>query len=220
MHMLKRGYWSTIGIFCLMLLAGCGRPSPLASSSSAASPTSTVTATAIPATPTTVSGSTTFTCPESLNGAQKTFSDTSMQFSFSYPAAWTETSCQRFTAGDGQQTILIGNLFSVSIAPRNGQTIQQWVNSRVDQYEVVTLGTLAVPHAQEAATVSVAPSATSDPDKPFAAEPFVQTFAIVAGSQYFYTVNGFVAQMSMTDTMPGLSRQQLAQQVVSTFVVA
>lgn len=138
---------------------------------------------------------------------------------FQLTAAWTETSCQRFTGNDGQQTLFIGNLFSVSIMPRSGQSIQQWVNTQTNQYETVTLGALTDTQAQAAATVSAAPSAITDPNKPFDAEPFWSTFAIVAGSHSIYMVNGFIAQMSMTDTIPNLSRQQLAQQVVSTFIV-
>ena len=231
--MLKRGRFEQIGMIvaCLMLLAGCAAnattapqaranpPAMLASTTPTASPSPIpATPTPIPATPTAVI--TTFACPAATTGAQKTFSDTSMRFSFSYPAAWTENDCQRIITSDGGQTLVIGNLFSVSIAPRNAQTIQQWVNAQANQYEIVTLGQLADSHAQEAATVSAAPSATSDPNKPFDAEPFASAIAVVAGSQYFYTVNGFVAQMSMTGTAPNLSRQQLAQQIVSTFVVA
>lgn len=231
--MLKCGRFEQIGmvIACLVLLAGCAanattspqaRANPtatLASTTPTTTPTTTpATPTPIPATPTAVI--TTFACPAAITGAQKTFSDTSMRFSFTYPAAWTENDCQRIITSDGRQTIVIGNLFSVNIAPRNAQTIQQWVDAQANQYEIVTLGQLADSHAQEAATVSAAPSATSDPNKPFDAEPFASAMAVVAGSQYFYTVNDFVAQMSMTDTMPNLSRQQFAQQIISTFVVA
>jgi hypothetical protein len=203
---------------CLVLLGGCGATQPVANSANGATPTTTIAQTTPPANPT--SATTTFTCPVTLNGAQKTFTDTSMQFSFSYPAAWTESNCQRFAGNDGQQTLFIGNLFSVSVMPRGGRAIQQWVNAQSNQYEIVTLGALTVPQAQEAATISVAPSATSDPNKAFDAEPFAQSFAIVAGTRSFYVVNGFVAQFSITDTMPNLTRQQLAQQIVTTFAVS
>lgn len=203
---------------CLILLGGCGATQTLTNSANGATLTTTIAPTTPLTNPTSVT--TTFTCPATLNGAQKTFTDTSMQFSFSYPAAWTESNCQRFAGNDGQQTLFIGNLFSISVMPRNGQTIQQWVNTQANQYEIVTLGALTVPQAQEAATVSVAPSAISDPAKAFDAEPFAQSFAIVAGTHSFYVVNGFVAQLSMTDTMPNLTRQQLAQQIVTTFAVS
>jgi hypothetical protein len=153
-----------------------------------------------------------------LNGTQKVFSDSQMQLSFSYPAAWTENNCQRFVSADGDESLFIGNLFSVAMLPRSGQTIQQWVSAQTDQYEVVTLGSLAVPHAQSAATVSAQPAATPNPNKPFDAEPFSQAMAIVAGSQHFYEVDFLIADMDATDTAPG-SLQVLAQQVVTTFVV-
>ncbi len=219
--MLRRRYRAWAGALALcLLMAGCGASQPVASSTHTATLAPTVTATAIPATATSTPALTTFTCDSTATGSTRLFSDTSMQLSFSYPATWTENSCQRIQGPNGQQTLIIGNLFSVTATPRNGESIQQWVQAQANQYEVVTLGALSVQHAQDAATVSVNPSATSDPNKPFDAEPFAQTFAIVAGAQFFYTVYGFIAQMSMTDTMPNLSRQQLAQQIVSTFTVA
>lgn len=216
--------WALAGtiVICLVALVGCGAPQPIANSTVALTSAPTNTPTALPATPTvTLAPATTatFACPAASAGSGKVFSDSAMRFSFSYPAAWTETSCQRFTGNDGQQTLFIGNLFSVSIMPRSGQSIQQWVNTQTNQYETVTLGALTDTQAQAAATVSAAPSAITDPNKPFDAEPFWSTFAIVAGSHSIYMVNGFIAQMSMTDTIPNLSRQQLAQQVVSTFIV-
>ncbi len=214
--------WALAGtiVICLAALAGCGAPQPITDSTMAPTSAATDSPTALPATSTPASAPvTTFACPTNSAGSGKVFSDSAMQFSFSYPAAWTENSCQRFTGNNGQQTLFIGNLFSVSIMPRNGQSIQQWVNTQTNQYEIVTLGALTDTQAQAAATVSAAPSATTDPNKAFDAEPFSSTFAIVAGSHSFYMVNGFVAQMSMTDTMPNLSLQQMAQQVVSTFIV-
>lgn len=217
--MLKRTCWAWVGaiVTCLALLAGCSATKPVTTSaSSATSILTTSTPTTSLMTPTPASSATTFTCPATLNGAQKTFTDTSMPLSFSYPAAWTESRCQRFMGNDGLQTLFIGNLFSVGVMPRNGQTIQQWVSAQTNQYEVVTLGALTVPQAQEAATISVAPSATSDPNKAFDAEPFASTFAIVAGSHSFYVINSFNVQFSMTDTQANPSQ---AQQIVTTFIV-
>lgn len=220
-RMLRRHSWLWAGVLAIcLLLAGCGASQPATSSANTATPAPTVTPTAVPAMATSTPTMTKFTCASSLAGSTRLFSDPSMQLSFSYPAAWTENSCQRIQGSGSQQTLIIGNLFSITMTPRNGQSVHQWVQDQANQYEVVTLGALTVQHAQEAATVSVNPSATSDPSKPFDAEPFTQTFAIVAGSQSFYVVNGFVAQMNMTDTIPNLSRQQLAQQIVSTFSVA
>ncbi len=217
----RRHRWAWAGVLAICLvLAGCDASQPVASSTTTATPAPMVTPTAIPAMATSTPAMTTFTCGSVSTGSTKLFNDTAMRLSFSYPATWTENSCQRIQGPGSQQTLIIGNLFSVTVAPRSGQSIQQWVQDQANQYEVVTLGTLTDQHAQDAATVSVNPSATSDPNKPFDAEPFAQTFAIVAGAQSIYAVNSFIAQMSMTDTMPNLSRQQLAQQIVSTFTVA
>lgn len=217
----RRRYWAWAGALAICLaLAGCDASQPVASSTTTATPVPIATPTAPLATATSTPALTTFTCGSVSTGSTKLFNDTAMRLSFSYPAAWTENSCQRIQGPDSQQTLIIGNLFSVTMVPRSGQSIHQWVQYQANQYEVVTLGALTVQHAHEAATISVNPSATSDPSKPFDAEPLAQTFAIVAGSQSFYIVNGFIAQMSVTDTTPNLSRQQLAQQVVSTFIVA
>jgi len=143
-----------------------------------------------------------------------------MQFSFSYPAAWTENECQRVVVSDGTQTLHIGNLFWVARVPRAGMTIQQWVSSQTNQYEVVTLRPLTDSHAQSAVTISAQPAATPDPNKPFDAEPLSDTLAIVAGSQYFYEVGSLIAVVNETDTTPPLWSQQLAQQIVGTFVVS
>jgi hypothetical protein len=144
----------------LAVLAGCGgvqtgttsrqptlTPLVAATSTVASSPTDA-------ATPV----SSTFTCPATLNGTQKVFADSQLQLSYSYPAAWTENNCQRFVAADGREKLFIGNLFSVTMTPRSGQTIEQWVGAQTDQYEVITLGPLTVPHAQSAATISAQPA--------------------------------------------------------------
>jgi hypothetical protein len=217
----RRWTWAGVLAICLVL-AGCNAFQPTASTANSATPAPLVTPTAILATATSTPATitTAFTCESKSVGALKLFNDTSMQLSFSYPATWTEKSCQRVQGPGSQQTLVIGNLFNVTATPRNGQSIERWVQAQTNQYEVVTLNALAVQHAQEAATVLASPSAVSDPSRPFDSEPFVQTLAIVAGSRSFYVVTGFIAQMSMTDTVPNLSRQQLAQQIVGTFNVA
>lgn len=222
--MLSRGNWGRMAaiITSLLLVAGCGMGQSATDSANAATatPNPTATATVVSATPTPAVIA--FTCPTTPTGAGSTIFDyPQMQFGFFYPATWTESDCRRMVGADGQQTVFIGNLFSVTTSPRKGQTIQQWVNAQTNQYEIVTLGSLSVPHAPGAmaATVSAKPSTTSDPNKPFDAEPFASAFAIVAGTHLFYTINGFVAQMNTTDTTPNLSRQQLAQRIVSTFIV-
>lgn len=174
------------------------------------------TATATPTPP----QSGTFTCPVTVSGSQNVFFDAATGLRFSYPAAWTESTCQRSVNPDGTQGLLIGNIFSVGVVPRNGQSIQQWVDGQTDtKNEVVTLNPLTVVHADSAVTVSAQRTPNTDPTLEWDKEPFSQTFAIVAGSQHFYIVHNLLAQMSMSDTMPGLSLQQLAQQVVTTFDV-
>ena len=203
-----------------VLLAACGG-APTGSDRSA-SPTATATvtpnATATFAPPVTQ----TFTCPATVNGAVKIFSDSGTGLQFDYPAAWTEKDCQRFVAENispsgstiAGQSIVIGNLFIVAVSPRRGLAIQQLVNQVEGSDETVTLTPLAIAHAVAAAqlSVTVSPAATHPPR-------FAQTLAIVEGSQNFYEVSGLVAQMSMTDTMPGISNAALIQQVVTTFDV-
>jgi hypothetical protein len=99
-------------------------------------------------------------------------------------------------------------------------TIQQWVASQVDTpNETVTLRPLAVPGALDAATITASPTATANLTKPFDAEPFSQTIAMVEGSQYFYQVVSLIALEDATDTGSPYSWEQLDQQVVTTFVV-
>ena len=160
---------------------------------------------------------TTFACPTSVapDGTTKTFSDPQFGFSFSYPAAWTEDDCQQVFANE----VLIGNLFFVYVMPREGRTIAQWVAATKTPEETVTLTPLADPHAVEAVRVTVTFPNGPGPT-PQAFQPFVQTLALVAGTHTFYSVGKFIAQMSLTDTIPHFSGVQLAQQVVSTFDVS
>ncbi|MGZ3599595.1 MAG: hypothetical protein ACXWQ5_07735 [Ktedonobacterales bacterium] len=177
-------------------------------------PTATVTSTPT-ATPTSRAlGQTAFICSAITGGTVKVFTDPATGLTFSYPAAWTESNCTRFTSADGTQTLLIGNVFFVTVTPRQGQTIRQWVSAQAQPNETITLTPLSVRHAVEAASVTVQLGQGATPN-----EPFVQTMAIVAGTSRFYNVTTLIAQMSMTDTMPGISNAQLIQQVVSTFDV-
>ena len=198
-----------------VLFAGCSATS--ANISTPATHTPAATATTAPATPTStpLPTNTTFTCPATINGSSKVFTDSATSLSFSYPAAWTEADCQRIVGANGEQTLIIGNVFLVSVTPRNGLTIQQWVNQQTDTNETVTLAPLSVSHAQAAVSVTVGLGPNAGPN-----EPFLQALAIVAGSQSFYQVNGLIAQMSVTDTMPGESNTNLVQQVVTTFDVS
>lgn len=225
-----RGLHRLIGLILIALLfTGCSATSamtsPTATSSAiAASATTTATTSAMTtgasATATAVAiqtppPSTTFTCPVTTNGSSNVFRDSATGLSFSYPASWTEASCQRIgKPTDPQQTLFIGNVFSVYVTPRNGLTIEQWVNQQADQNETVTLTPLTVAHAVAAAAVTIKLGPNAGPE-----EPFIQTIAIVAGSQNFYQVNGLIAQMSVADTMPGESNANLTQQVVTTFNV-
>ena len=204
----------------LTMLAGCGGSSSagVAQTATATSlPTATATATLAP-TATATSGMTSFTCPETISGSQKDFYDSQLGLRFSFPATWTENGCERDVEANGTQSVLIGNLFRVITAPRDGLTIQQWVNQQVDTpNETVTLSPLTAPGATSADEVQAAP--TSNASKPFDSEPFSQTDAIVAGTQQFYEVVGLIAMVNTTDTAPPLSHDQLTRQVVSTFQV-
>ena len=195
----------------VILLAACGStptaqtPStPTATFAPTASPTATATATATFVVP---NGD--IACPETTSGTTTTFADTQTGLSFTFPASWTEHYCQ----GSSGQGMLVGNLFSVALQPRNGQTIQQMVDATKVSGEMVTLTSLADPHVAAADTVSVSFANGQGSDR----DPFVQTFAIVQGSQQFYLVYRLLAQMNMTDTVVG-SPDQL-RQVVTTFVV-
>lgn len=183
-------------------------------------PTASATAAATPSPTAPALAQTRFTCPETADGSRKIFFDAATGLRFSYPATWTEHDCVRMGPENGAQTLLIGSLFFVVVVPRNGLTIQQWIDHQADpQNEQVSLAPLTVAHAVAAVTVHVGPTPNADPSKPFAAEPLVQTKAIVAGSQYFYCVNSLIALYSLTDTAPSMSNDQLVQQVVTTFDV-
>jgi hypothetical protein len=213
-----RRTWKTTCVLCvsLVMLAGCG------GASSASVPTATIPPTVAPAptaTATPHAVQTTFTCPTTVNGSEKVFADASLQLSFTFPASWTEHDCERTVAPDGTQSLWIGNLFNVETCPRNGLMIQQWVASRVDTpNETVTLNPLAVPGAVEGAAVRATPTPAAA-NQPFQSEPFASTIAVVAGTQQFYEVYRFIAEISVTDTGPPLSGAELAQQVVTTFIV-
>lgn len=215
--MWRRGQAITIGILCVLSAAGmvaCGGV-PAAS----VSPTNTVAPTATstpPATATSPTGATQtdFTCPTTKSGSTTTFRDAQSGLSFSYTSAWTEQQCTRIDGGNGVETLLIGNLFSVSVFPRGGQTAQEYVNATKDANESVTLTPFTAAHA--VAAYAVADTIGANPQ---AEEPFAQTLAIVEGSQSFYQVNEFIAQMSISDTMPGVYGSKMVRQVVSTFAV-
>lgn len=211
-------HWLGVALLSV-LLTGC------ASAPSGGASITSPTATAILAPTVTVTPGVTqasFVCPTIVSGASKVFSDNATSISFSYPAAWTENDCQRYIAENispygsspAQQSVLVGNLFIITVWPRNGLTIQQWVNQRTTPDESVTLTPLTMAHANAAVTVAVtvSPQATTPP-------PLSQTLAIVAGSQNFYEVTNLVAQMSMTDTIPPLTHAQLVQQIVTTIEV-
>ncbi len=206
--------WSVLAAL-LMVLAACGSgsagratdtPSPTETPTSA--PTATATSVLVSATPR-PNGS--YVCPTTTSGATTTYNDSQFALRFSYPATWTEHDCQQLS----DTTILIGNLFFVNKYPRNGQTIAQWVDATKASGETVTLAPLTVPGAVEGAQVSDTLSGNTSPRD----ARFLQSMAIVAGSHDFYVVRDILAQMSMTDTNPLLSKAQLAEQVVTTFAV-
>lgn len=208
-------------LLLIALLAGC------ASAPTGAATTPLPTATLQPPAPTALATTAplttqTFTCPATTSGSLKVFLDSASGLKFSYPAAWTEKDCQRNVAENispsgssvAGQSILVGNLFIVAVAPRRDLTIQQFVSDVEGTDETVKLTPLTVAHAVAADRlfITVAPTAAQPPR-------FAQTLAIIAGSRSFYEVSSLNAQMSMTDTLPGLSATQLVQQVVTTFDV-
>jgi hypothetical protein len=195
-------------VLLVLVLAGCGIP--FARGSNAGQPTAT--APSGESTPTVVvTSQQTFTCPAMASGQQKVFADNETGLRFSYPAAWTESDCQRLHISDGSEILLIGNLFHVRVVARNGLTVQQWVNQQATKDETVSLSPLTVKHADSAYTVSttVGPNGQSD-------ESFAETFAIVAGSANFYEVISLLAQESDEDTLPNVP---LVPVVVQTFDV-
>jgi hypothetical protein len=180
------------------LLAGCATGPTGVFTTLPSLPTATL-ATAPTATATTAPLTTiAFTCPATVNGAVKVFSDSVSGLTFDYPATWTEKDCHRYVAENigpngstiAGQSILIGNLFIVAVAPHRGLTIQQFVSDVQGSDETVTLTPLTVTHAVEADTLKVTISST-------AAQPprFAQTLAIIAGTQSFYEVSGLVLQL-------------------------
>jgi hypothetical protein len=194
-----------LGAALSMLVAACAGPgssavggaaTPTLSPTTVASPVSTATPAATATVTPRPAGIFAFTCSTVVAGQTKTFTDPQLGLSFSYPAAWTENECAQFSAS----TIRVGNLFFVTAIPREGRTIAQWVDATKAADEVVTLTPLADPYAVEAATVDV--TFPSGPDAtPPSLQPFIQTFAIVAGARNFYVVGEVIAQISMTDTL-------------------
>jgi hypothetical protein len=148
-----RGIW--IGLFLMLILvivslAGCGgagsASGPQSTSTSTPTATSAPTTTAAPTATVTPLPLGTIACPTMISpdGSAKIFTDPPLGFSFAYPAAWTENICQQGATG-----VLIGNLFSVSLTPRQGRTIAQWVDATKTPEETVTLTPLTDPHAVE-----------------------------------------------------------------------
>jgi hypothetical protein len=191
-----------------LALAGCGSGTVVVSSATPTPtwiyfPTSTPTATPWPTSTVKQISDTKFACPVTVSGSQKVFFDSETGLKFSFLASLTETQCERWVNSDGSESLWIGNMFHVYVAPRPaGVTIQQWVNQQTDQYEVVTLTPLTVAHAESAVSVKVEPTATPGP-RGFGAEPFNQTDAIVAGTQRFYEVDHLIAEMNTTDSAGG-----------------
>jgi hypothetical protein len=202
------------------LLAGCGASSSVIGQATATTqvPTAALaTATPSPTATTAVVSQTSFACPAAVNGSLTVFSDAETGVTFSYQAAWTEHDCVRTVLADGSESLLIGNLFRVGVAPRKGLTIQQWVDQRTDKNEIVTLTPLTVKHADAAVTVTDAPAPNYTSSRPFDAEPFASTSAIIAGSQQFYQVSTLIAEVNVTDSTA--SSHDAFVQVIASFDV-
>lgn len=200
------------------LLASCaGAPAAGARLTSTATPPPTPTAAvALPtATATPATTAVTFTCPVTASHSTNVFYDSQTGLQFNFPSTWTEKACQRVIAynSDGSvagQSLAIGNLFHIAVSPRQGMTIQQFVTSVEGTDETVTLTPITVSHAVEADSLAVTAA-------PGAALPirFLQTIAIIAGTQNFYEVISLIAQTDFTDTMP----DQPIANVIATFDV-
>lgn len=139
----------------------------------------------------------TFTCPAVSDGTSKTFTDSATGFSFSYPASWTETQCQRTVEGDGTVDLNIGQVFNVAVIPRTGMDAAAWVQDQVTvgTGETATTTPITVKHAMEAYQITDNIGPTT-PDN----RPLLQARYIIMGSRSLYVIYLAFAQTG-TDTM-------------------
>lgn len=207
-----------IGVWALASLAGCGSASgarqsatrqPLATATVPPPTQTPVPATATPSGPTLIS-QTSYTCPAVVTGSTKTFTDNETGFSFSYPAAWTETQCQRFLTSDGNTTLSIGQVFHVMVIPRTGQDALNWVQSQVTvgTGETVTTTPINVKQAMEAYQITDNPGPNTPPNRPLAQAGF-----IIMGSRNLYVIYTLIAQTETQDTLINVPALQIVQSI-------
>jgi hypothetical protein len=167
------------------------------------------TATATSTGPTVIS-QVSFTCPATVTGANKTFTDSQTGFSFSYPASWTETQCQRTVTSDGDITLNIGQVFNVRVIPRTGMDAKAWVQDQVTlgTGETVTTTPITVQQAMEAYQITDNPG-PSTPDN----RPLLQAGFIIMGSRNLYVIYTLIAQTEMQDTLINVPPLQIVQTI-------
>lgn len=201
-----------LAVLALLALSGCGakasatrQPTPTAT---AVPPTQTpVAATATPSGPSVVSH-VSFTCPATVTGSTKTFSDSETGFSFSYPASWTETQCQRTVLSNGEIGLNIGQVFNLLVIPRTGMDAAYWVQSQKVADETVTTTPITVAQAMEAYQIQDNPGPNTPNNRPLAQAGF-----IIMGSRNLYVIYTLIAQTEMQDTLIGVPPLQIVQTV-------
>jgi hypothetical protein len=200
-------------------LAGCGASTKAASNTLRASDASTATATATLSIPTATPAATpyptpisqvSFTCPAVSDGTNKTFTDSATGFSFSYPASWTETQCQRTVQGDGTVDLNIGQVFNVAVIPRTGIDAQAWVQTQVTvgTGETATTTPITVKQAMEAYQITDNLGPTT-PDN----RPLLQASFIMMGSRNLYVIYTLIAQTESQDTLINVPPLAIVQTV-------
>jgi hypothetical protein len=151
-----------------------------------------------------------FTCPAVSDGTNKTFSDSATGFSFSYPASWTETQCQRTVQGDGTVDLNIGQIFNVAVIPRTGMDAQAWVQTQVTvgTGETATTTPITVKQAMEAYQITDNPGPTTPDNRPLLRASF-----IIMGSRDLYVIYTLTAQTESQDTLINVPPLTIVQTV-------
>lgn len=206
-----------IGLLALTALAALSGCEASAKANVKSQPTATTTSvpptqTPIPPTATpngpSVVSQMSFTCPATVNGSNKTFSDSQTGFSFSYPASWTETQCQRTVMSNGETTLNIGQVFNVRVIPRTGEDAQYWVQSQVTAGETATCTPITVQQAMEAYQIQDNPGPNTPENHPLGQAGF-----IIQGSRDLYVIYTLIAQTEMQDTLINVPPLQIVQTI-------
>ena len=136
-------------------------------------------------------------CVTSADAKTKTFADSETGFTFTFPATWTETQCERTVRADGVVLLRVGNLMKLYIVPRRGQMVEQWIAAQKDASETITLSPLTAKKAEAAYDLKET-STRDDPNL-----PFKQINVIVVGSSYFFCFVTMIDMNNETDTPLG-----------------